>query len=81
MELVRDGHTEDDEQKEDDLHLFLQRKVALFSRTTRFLFGNALYSMDKYEHNMKMLFKLIAKWNNINLEVPFLVEVFCCNYF
>lgn len=56
--------------------MFLQRKVALFSRTTRFLFGNALYSINKYEHNMKMLFKLIAKWSNINLEIPFLIEVF-----
>lgn len=25
---------------------------------------------------MKMLFKLIAKWSNINLEIPFLIEVF-----
>lgn len=75
LELCRDGHTrKKEEQGDDGLHMFLQRKVALFSRTTRFLFGNALYSINKYEHNMKMLFKLIAKWSNINLEIPFLIE-------
>lgn len=57
----------------------LQRKTALFCHLVLFLYGNALHSIDKYEHILKTLLKMMAKWDEVSEEVPFMVEVRFCN--
>ena len=57
------------------LYIYLQRKVTLFHRLVLFLFGNALYNITKHESQFKFLLKMLNKWDSLNMEIPFLIEV------
>ena len=56
--------------------ILLQRKVNLFCQLTVFLCGNALYSVGKNKAILQLLFRMLSHWNEINLDIPFMLEVF-----
>lgn len=60
---------------DDGLYFLLQRKVSLFARLTFFLYGYALYNIDKHEHNLKVLLKMLTTWDSLSNEPAFLLEV------
>ena len=54
--------------------LWLHRRLSLFKQLIRFLFGNALYSIEKYDHILKTMLQMIDKWDHCSNEISFTVE-------
>lgn len=55
--------------------VMLQHEAALFCKLIFFLYGNALYSIDKYNHLFANLCNVLTKWESIKLTHPLLLEV------
>lgn len=54
--------------------LWLHRRLSLFKQLIRFLFGNALYTIEKYDHILKTMLQMIDKWDHCSNEISFTVE-------